>query len=225
MVNNDDIVTYLHEFKDDELRKIIYTEYREYNEEVVQAAKNELYGRYESNFWEADNLMLGELINYCDFDEVSEKLLELYPREKKRISKYEVVFNKLKSFEKIDSKEIRVSAKKVKEPLIQAYWDVYGIDIKTKEKVAIEYCKWSEWALFLVDKKLLQSLGKEAYVVHCLRKMTVEGFDEEEIQKMFIEIEKVSENYVLPDEFDFVANDVSTGIFISQGIRRRKEFK
>lgn len=77
--------------------------------------------------------------------------------------------------------------------------------------------------MFIVDKKQIHDLGKEAYVAHCLMEMTTEGFYEEEIQEKFLEIQEATENFVVLDKIDFENNKITIENFISEDIRRRKE--
>lgn len=177
--------------KDDELRKIVYVDYAEYeNMEIIESAKQELFKRYKDNIYEDDNLTFKKLLENVDTEEVLERLLELFPKSSEDIQAYREVLYKLRGIDPADTNNTYISVEnlgyKISKGCIDC--DIFGVDVNKKDRFDIKYCTWEDWLSFMIKKLQLQRIGAVDFVVHCLRKMTSVSFYEEEIESQFDEI-------------------------------------
>lgn len=127
-------------------------------------------------------------------------LLELYPDEKKNISGYKDVFEKL-LFMGAEDSDIEIVVAQQKDDFDgEEYVDVSGKykhpkNEEEKFSQAIEFTPWNQWlGMDISEESLLNFTGLEI-ISHCLYEMTFVGFEEEEIQEEFDAIKNRIEDY------------------------------
>ncbi|WP_053957611.1 DUF6557 family protein [Inediibacterium massiliense] len=163
---------------DDKLRNIVFIEYGDYEEEVIEIAKNELVGRYGKNIWEAKNTTLKYVIDCIEYEDLEKAIIELYPNIQESINNYYIIFDRLLTIIPKQQDKIRI--------FIDVDDDtVFCEDIKTGEKIIVKYCEWDEWLGFYINNRQLQQLGKEKYMAYCLIEMTSVGMNENTIKTNF----------------------------------------
>ncbi len=147
-------------------------------------------------------MKFADLIKNNSWLSIEITLLNLYPDEKRSISGYEEIFNKLKFMRPV-SKNISIIVKTVYDSYDNIeYIDVSGSYNNPKDNthghtnsLAIEFTPWNEWLGMEIDEKSLQNFSELEVIAHCLYEMTFIGFEEEEIQAEMKKVEKDVEEY------------------------------
>lgn len=181
----------LFNLKDEELRKIVYIDYADYEDkEVVNFAKKELFKRFKDNIYEDDSLTFNKLLHNVNTEDILTRLYELYPESEQEDGAYRLILKKLCSIEPSECSNTYVSIENLGYQISKGNigCDIFGVDKDSKERFDVKYCTWREWLSFLIKKRQLQRIGAVDFVVHCLRKMTSVGFDEDVIKRQFDEI-------------------------------------
>ncbi|MHB8065411.1 MAG: DUF6557 family protein [Ruminiclostridium sp.] len=128
---------------------------------------------------------------------VEEALLKFYPDEKEFQDEYKNFYNKLLQLNPTKSKYALITIEK--EPiniddLLVEIWNVSGMDTESGDKLDLELFSWNDWLSFFVNNNDLQKVGKESYLAHCFYKMTINGFNEDDIKRN-IKIKAGETNY------------------------------
>lgn len=125
--------------------------------------------------------------------------LQLYPKEKKNISGYEMVFSDLKLLSPTNS-DITLVVDWAKDDFDQEdYVDVSGYENHDQDyqddenhSLALEFTSWDQWLGMNIDEKSIKDFSESELISHCLFEMTFYGFNQEEIQKEADELEKIA---------------------------------
>jgi len=155
-------------------------------------------------------MILQDICKKVKYEDISKRMLELYPNQDKLIDAYQEVFTELLSLEIESVDNMKLCITHVISDYDQTeYEDVHGKDgsflkdfddkdyvdelgNKTEAFWALEFQTWAYWVSLPVDEETLKNYSELDIVVHCLWEMTFCGFSQEEI-----EIEKDSlENIV-----------------------------
>lgn len=181
-----DFKEHVKNLSDDALRKIVYIESHEYENDVVGHAKAELKSRYVKDIWEAPGTTLKDVVVQTDRENFKSLIHTKYPELTINVDGYISVFDKLLTLEPVKQSDIGISIR----PNEDKEYCVVGQDQATGEWVEIFYCSWEEWLGFTINNKQLQYMGKEEFIFHCLRAMTLLGFDAGSARQ---ELEKIEE--------------------------------
>ncbi len=131
-------------------------------------------------------MRLDDLLNKVQWDDVKNRLIELYPDQEDCIVGYDRVYTRLKLL--IDSNKIL----RKKPPNInicikshsghindeKLIYEVIGID-KDGGVYNLSHEPWIVWLMMSIDSETLDNFDLEEIVSHCLWEMTVLGFDQE----------------------------------------------
>ena len=134
-------------------------------------------------------MIFKELIQSNEWYSVSQIFLELYPNHEKSLNGYENVFYELRNLEPINS-DVQIQLENYGE-----YVDVSGFKPNDEYSWAIEFRPWNEWLGMEVFPKTLEVFTELEIICHCLFEMTFFGFEEEEIQDQYKEINDLKEEY------------------------------
>lgn len=134
-------------------------------------------------------MKFGEIVKSNNWLSVKMVLLNLYPDEKKNLSGYEEVFNKLRVLQPKKT-DISILVSWEKDDFDQTdYVNVSGYYNNPDENtniltnsLAIEFTPWNEWLGMDIDQITLKTFNELEIISHCLFEMTFVGFEEEEIQ-------------------------------------------
>lgn len=134
-------------------------------------------------------------------------LMRLYPDEKKSISGYEEVFNKLLLMNAEEGDMSIVVTNRKDDFDDEEYVDVSGRynnpqNEEDKFSQAIEFTAWNKWLGMDISEESLMSFSELEIIAHCLFEMTFAGFEEEEIQMQLSGLGKQIEEYknMTPEE-------------------------
>ncbi len=211
---------------DDALRRIIYIEFQEYENDVIEHAKAELKSRYAQDIWEGSGITLKDVILQTNREDLKDLIHAKYPELIIDIERYLSVFDKLLTLEPMKQSEIDISIQQNED---KGYC-VIGQDRTAGERVEISYCSWDEWLGFVIDNKQLQHLGKEEFTFHCFKAMTLLGFDEgiaqQELQKIEEGIEYTSEAGEIEGQPSFqIENEVTIDKIAERGKQIKEELQ
>ncbi len=134
-------------------------------------------------------MKFGEIIKSNSWLSIELVLLSLYSDEKKNITGYEEVFNKLKNLQPEET-DVSIIISWEKDDYGQTdYINVSGYynnpNNNTEEftnSLAIEFTPWNEWLGMEIDPNTLKTFNELEIISHCLYEMTFVGFDEKYIQ-------------------------------------------
>ncbi len=130
-----------------------------------------------------------EIIRSNNWLSIESVLLKLYPDEKKNISGYEDVFNKLRVLQSKESDISILVSCEIDDFDQTNYINVSGYYNHSSKNVdeltislALEFTPWCEWLGMDIDQKSLMTFNELEIISYCLYEMTFAGFEEEEIQ-------------------------------------------
>ncbi len=213
--------------KDEELRKIIYSENNEYEQEAIDKAKTELFSREAGHLWESDNIVLKDLIRYANSEDIIYSFLKLFPEEKATIDEYYKIVNKFINEEVQaeikDTSNISIIIDDRTKNFANKNWNVFGKEDNYKDEICLDYFYPTEWLSFKVKKEQLQKFGIDTYIAYCLRAMTAMGFSNDEIQEKFNSLEKIDSIKNLQKLYPQMTDDRS-GTFIMDGLPKAKQY-
>lgn len=213
--------------KDDELRKIIYSENNEYEQAAIDKAKRELFSRDAGHLWESDNIILKDLFVYAESEEIIYSFLRLFPEENDTIEEYYKIVGKLINNEVQEevkeASNISIIIDDSNKTFANKNWNVSGKEDNSRDEICLDYFYPTEWLTFKVKKEQLQKFGIETYIAYCLRAMTAMGFSKDEIQENFHYLEKKDSIKNLKTLYPQMTDDKS-GIFIMDGLPKAKHY-
>jgi uncharacterized RDD family membrane protein YckC len=213
--------------KDEELRKIIYSENNEYEYDAIDKAKRELFSREAGHLWESDNIILKDLLRYAECEEIIYSFLKLFPEEKDTIDEYYKIVNNLINeevqAELKDTSNISIIIDDGSKNFAIKNWNVFGKEDNSRDEICLDYFYATEWLSFKVKKEQLQKFGIDTYIAYCLRAMTAMGFSKDEIQENFNSLEKRDSIKNLQILFPKMTDD-NSGIFIMDGLPKVKHY-
>jgi hypothetical protein len=138
-----------------------------------------------------------EIIKDAAWLSVELALLKLYPDEKKNISGYEEVFNKLKIMPVNESNISILVSNEIDDFDNTEYVHVSGYYTNPEDNtdehtmsLAIEFTPWSEWLGMDISPKTLSEFNELEIIAHCLYEMTFVGYEEEDIKA---ELDKIND--------------------------------
>jgi len=132
-----------------------------------------------------NRVLFKDKVKACNFRNVKEALLRLYPDQKKNIKGYRYVFQTLRLMKPRYNKEgLIIDIRKVGRGR-NAYFSVSGVcrEKGIKQSFGIEYMPWSKWLGCEVNKQILKKMTKDEIVAHCLWEMTFMGFTQNKIRR------------------------------------------
>lgn len=213
--------------KDDELRKIVYLESSDYEQNAIDRAKNELFNRECGRIWGSNNIIFRDLFKYSNNDDVISSFLSLFPEENDKINEYHRLLDDLvietKNPKDEPDSDIYIFIDDQNQSFSNKNWNVFGKQHSTNEIICLDYIYKKEWLNFRVLKEQLQRLGIERYIAYCLREMTAVGFSDEEIDGKFYSVEKQDSIKNLQSLYPTMTDDKS-GVFIMDVLPSAKQF-
>lgn len=137
---------------------------------------------------------LNKLIQKHTWETITPLFLKIYPEAEENIEGYNMVFEKLKVMDPVET-DMWLVLKTAKDG-DEIYIDVSGLHKhpKTEEEKysqGIEFLSWHKWLGMNIQEESLQAFSKQEILVHCLYEMTYVGFSEEQIQER---VRKASQN-------------------------------
>ncbi|SCZ77703.1 DUF6557 family protein [Acidaminobacter hydrogenoformans] len=201
---------------DEQLREVILIQYEDYTQEALEAAKAvaEARGILSAGKCQEDASDSGEAaadfgvpetflgcLKAVDFKSVEKKLYGTFKEPDRVVEQLRVVYQNLLTMEPeaLDPPVFMFLAQLTSEYVGRYPFDVFGIEEGTDEPFGLEIMPWKEWLGLKVYEKtrgFVEKLGLDEFVALCLRKMTVLGYTEEEIEA------KVAEMTQYDFEFD-----------------------
>lgn len=114
------------------------------------------------------------------------------------IDKYEIVFNKLKLLNPIESSIILMIDREYEENKEVNYGAVYGFDNSISQTeltpyLALTWISWSEWLGLSISQDTQDEWTELEIICNCLIEMTLDGFSESEVQVVKHQIVSVSD--------------------------------
>ncbi len=205
----------------EELIRMVREEVDQYEEDAIYLAKAELQRRTgsEDGLTGADaekrertrpageEGILRDLLDKVDFEELQRALLRYYPEEEAKMERYEAVYEKLQSLEpspeNADYINVGFEGRKIM---------VLGQEAETGDFFSPELCRWSDWLSFKIKDEQVESIGYADFLSHCMKKMTVYGFDERRIERKLRQIEENIElNEEEDEDFELPPEEEQTG--------------
>jgi len=187
--------------------------------------------------------ILKELIDEVSFPEVWDYLAkeDKYIAEEEDPNHYRSVFEKLERMHPVLRDDLMIEIteekqdcrwwKKEGEPTL-AGWDVRGINDEG-ERCALDFVCWNEWLGFGIEEKILNSLKPHEIVAHCLYEMTYYGWDEQQIERVYEELEEISQANSFYEESNMTKDEPRRGhvkeddamapLFALSGVLKRYE--
>lgn len=142
-------------------------------------------------------MLFSDLVNKFEFKEVWERLVSLYPDQKKSKKGYANVFSELKSLSPVET-EFIISITHVVDDLIpedtSEYDNVSGLSNKDDISYAIEFTRWEQWLAMPLGENTLKNYSEIDILAHCLWEMTWSGYEQEEIQEKLDSITEAAED-------------------------------
>lgn len=184
---------------DDQLREVIWIQYADYTDEALEAAKTVATARglfSESGSEEpasetTEAYQVPETFQACikavDFKAVEKKLYSTFKEPDKVVDQLRTVYQNLMTMEpEAAEPPVYLFLAQLTNEYVGRYpFDVFGIEEGTDEPFGLEIMPWKEWMGLKVYEKtrsFVERLGLDEFVALCLRKMTVLGYTEEEIE-------------------------------------------
>ncbi len=227
---------------DESLIKIVTEDADDYEAEALQIAREELLIRSiniddlenkkhfqyivnRTDISMSDLIPFNDIVHQVDYSLVEETLFKFYPDEKDFHDEHKNFYDKLLQLNPTKSKYALITVEK--EPisidkLPNEIWNVSGMDTESGDKLSLELFSWNDWLSFFVNNKDLQNINKESFLAHCLYRMTINGFNEDDI-KSNIEIKTEENNY---DSFLYNNTDFNSIDAINENaFKTAREFK
>lgn len=190
---------------DDQLREVIWIQYADYTEEALEAAKAVAAERGIFSESEAEEAVTDSMSEYqvpetfqacikaIDFRAVEKKLYGTFKEPDKAVDQLRLVYQHLMTLEPetVEPPVYLFLAQLTSEYVGRYPFDVFGIEEGTDEPFGLEIMPWKEWLGLKVYEKtrsFVERLGLDEFVALCLRKMTVLGYTEEEIEAKVAEM-------------------------------------
>jgi len=190
---------------DDQLREVIWIQYMDYTEEALEAAKivaaeRGIFSEKETEEAASDltsDFQIPETFQGCiktvDFKAVEKKLYGTFKEPDKVVEQLRIVYQELMAMEpEVVEPPVYLFLAQLTNEYVGRYpFDVFGIEEGTDEPFGLEIMPWKEWLGLKVYEKtrsFVERLGLDEFVALCLRKMTVLGFTEEEIEAKVAEM-------------------------------------
>ena len=119
-------------------------------------------------------MTLKELLDKFDDDRIIDRLVKLYPDQKKWGYYHALNILRNKKKRKTDMVLSLRYDKKDRYTLVSG--------VREGKCYALELTSWSQWLSMEIDKKTLRNYKKVNILAHCLWEMTFSGFDEKDIR-------------------------------------------
>lgn len=145
-------------------------------------------------------LKFHEIIKSNTWLSVELTFLRIYPKQKKHLENYELMYEALKFLQPIEM-DVDIT-------LYQYYdddgqpsaVDVSGINLHPEPTditngLAIEFTSWDKWLGMGIKLLTLKEFSEPEIICHCLNEMTYVGFDESEIQNEFAKLKSIVDDY------------------------------
>ncbi len=132
-------------------------------------------------------MKLIDLINSSDWNQIKDRLVELYPDQAKNIDGYYNVFTKSKDV-KPKSSKLSIHLQNIVEEDLE-YVHVNGVftnpdDIKDGiDSMSLIICRWDEWVGMEITESALQNFTLTDCLCHILWEMSWVGYEEDSAAK------------------------------------------
>lgn len=158
-------------------------------------------------------MKLYELVRNCDTEQVLQSLVEDLFVEKDNLEGYEIVLEKLKIMQPVESDDpVKIIAEiydPKEDPIYPTddppYWSVSGIKENDDIHWALEFTPWEEWLSSEVFELCLAKHPHHKIVAACLWEMTFCGYDQDDIKDQVDDLK----NRVRELEEDLLSGDMS----------------
>ena len=178
------------------LLKIVEEDFSNYEDNALEAAKQELERRkasgeliYKDNdIFTADKfgrIKLADIFSKADAEKVIEIISGLNLKAADNIDMYRQMLYQLNTVEPANSSEIELNISQNS----KGEWDIVGIYQDSSDSFRMEFYPWSEWLSFYVYKDKVLEYGKDYVAALILLKMTVNDFTGEEIEQKQMEFQ------------------------------------
>ena len=119
-------------------------------------------------------------------------LVKAYPEDRKSLAGFRSVYDKLMNMEPVANSGLTIVIESVeyKHDRGHFWYDVYGILPDKDYSLALEFRPWREWLGMSVAKGTINFLTPSQIAAHCLNEMTYFGFEEQEVQSIWNDIER-----------------------------------
>lgn len=188
---------------DDQLRDVIWIQYEDYTEEALEAAKVVAKARglvsesaqvekpQSEDVQSPSEFKVPQTFAECmmavDFKKVEQKLCGTFKEPDKTVEALRKVYQTLMTMapQTTEPRTYLFVAQLTNEYVGKYPFDVFGVEEGSDEPFGLEIMPWNEWLGLTVYEKtrgFVERLGLEEFVALCLRKMTVLGYTETEIE-------------------------------------------
>lgn len=185
---------------DEQLRDVIWIQSEDYTNEALEAAKYVASMRGMGSADLQDDLRRDaaeapesvpetflDCLKSIDFKAIEKKLYGTFKESDRVVEELKTVYQNLMTLkpQASDPKVYLFIAQLTDEYVGRYPFDVFGIEEDSDEPFGLEMLPWNEWLGLTVYEKtrsFVTRLGMDEFVALCLKKMTVLGFTEEEIE-------------------------------------------
>ena len=123
--------------------------------------------------------ILNDAVKIFSDDEIINRLLQIYPDQKKSKEGYKKVLKEIRTLKPVrTATEIEVTKVKDSHEPHNEFTDISGSKPKTKMTYALEFLPWNKWLGMKIAKVSLLHYDYLDIVAHCLWEMTWMGFDQ-----------------------------------------------
>ena len=147
-------------------------------------------------------MILGDLVKRYSWQDVADKLIELYPDQEASLDGYEHVYAELSEM-RLGSTELLLRLTVVDDPETDEWIDVGGIRTDSDESYAIEFTPWDEWLAMEIDLDTLVNFTELEILAHSLYEMTFIGYDQSTIHNtldgLMDDVDKIRDEIELDD--------------------------
>lgn len=140
-----------------------------------------------------------ELLYRCEQKAVVDKLIELYPGEKKNVEGYNAAYQELLSIQNIDNSEDTICFEIHKSEFDDEEWvDVYFLKDDGVSRYALDFKSWHSILGMNVNSDIFTYMDMVDVFAHILFEITYYGFSNAAVSQKFSEILDIR-NEVLSD--------------------------
>lgn len=137
-------------------------------------------------------MTLKQILSMTWWPTVALALVKAYPEDRKSLAGFRSVYDKLMDMEPVANSGLTIVIESVeyKHDRGHFWYDVYGILPDKDDSLALEFRPWREWLGMSVAKGTINFLTPSQIAAHCLHEMTYFGFEEQEVQSIWNDIER-----------------------------------
>lgn len=139
-----------------------------------------------------------ELLSRNKWEEIREKIISYYPKEKEGIDTYKKVYFELLNITPVENKDgMVIEVSRENDELGSSdgsnqteFYDVSGLKKGDFWSYAIEFQPWEEWLGYYCNQEDLDSIGEPAFIAHAMWEMTFTGYSDEDVRRNAEELEE-----------------------------------